>query len=59
MKLKVYYSLSEDKLGRKIDYSGARYIVDTQVEYIQETIADEFCVPLYAVTIEHIAEVLY
>jgi len=58
MKLKIYYKITKDNLGRDVDYSGARYIDDNQLEAAEAMIAADYHISTDAVSIEHVSEVL-
>ena len=54
MKLKIYYKITKDNLGRDVDYSGARYIDDNQLEAVEAMIAADYHISTDAVSIEHV-----
>ena len=59
MKLKIYYSISQDRAGIPMDYTGARHFVVPEGQAVEELakaqLAADYQVPLRAVEIVRIA----
>ena len=57
MKTKMFFTITQTKLGAPSEFTGARYVEHTDTELFQKEIAEDYQIPLHAVRVESIIQV--
>lgn len=57
MSNKVFYSITQDPTGALINYSGARYFADDEIDNVRYLLAKDYNVPDDAINIDSIVTI--